>query len=108
MKIEPFVTELIYEVTLWVTGGARHGNCQVLYVCHHLQEGYSGAGVNSLVEDFRAKFFQYGEQQRKQRKLRKVMARETYLQAVSQMEEDEVNCRAQCEDRDDSSSERWQ
>lgn len=70
------------------------------------EEGYSGAGVNSLVEDFRAKFFQYGEQQRKQRKLRKVMARETYLQAVSQMEEDEVNCRAQCEDRDDSSSER--
>jgi hypothetical protein len=79
---------------------------KVLYVCHHLQEGYTGAGVNSLVGDFRAKFFQYGEQQRKQRKLRKVMAREAYLHAVSQMEEDEVNCRDQSEDRDNSSSER--
>ena len=75
-------------------------------ICRHLQEGCSGAGVNSLVEDFRAKFFQYGEQQRKQRKLRKVMAREAYLQAASQMEEDEVNCGAQNEDRDNSSSER--
>jgi hypothetical protein len=74
-------------------------------VCHHLQEGCSGAGVNSLVGDFRAKFFQYGEQQRKQRKLQKVMAREAYLQAVSQMEEDEVNCGAQ-NDRDNNSSER--
>jgi hypothetical protein len=62
--------------------------------------------VNSLVGDFRAKFFQYGEQQRKERKLQKVMAREAYLQAASQMEEDEVNCGAQNEERDNSSSER--
>ena len=75
-------------------------------VCYHLQEGCSGAGLNSLVGDFRTKFFQYGEQQRKQRKLQKVMAREAYLQAVSQMEEDEENCGAQNEDRDNSSSER--
>ena len=34
------------------------------------------------------------------------MAREAYLEAASQLEEDEVNCGAQNEERDNSSSER--
>jgi hypothetical protein len=67
---------------------------------------YTGSHVSTLMGDFRTKFFQYGEEHRKQRKLRKALARETYMQAVSQKEEEEGNCVAQNEDRDSSSSER--
>jgi hypothetical protein len=83
-----------------------------LYLCFsHLQEDYSGSDMNTLMRDFRAKFFRYGEQQRKQRKLRKTLAREAYMQAISQREEEKVTFSvlqngARNEDREGSSSER--
>ncbi|XP_021925227.1 tRNA (guanine(10)-N2)-methyltransferase homolog isoform X2 [Zootermopsis nevadensis] len=70
------------------------------------QMEYTGSHVNALMRDFRAKFFHYGEEHRKQRKLRKALAREAYMQAISQREEDDGNCVGQNEDRDSSSSER--
>lgn len=60
------------------------------------QETFTGSGLNMAVEDFRAKFFKYGEEHRKQKKLRKAQAKEAYLQAVAQQQQE----------RDSSSSER--
>ncbi|KAJ9585076.1 hypothetical protein L9F63_020584 [Diploptera punctata] len=60
------------------------------------EEELPGSSTDMPVEDFRAKFFKYGEEHRKQKKLRKAQAKEAYLQAVAQQQEE----------RDSSSSER--
>lgn len=67
---------------------------------------YTDSYVSTLMGDFRAKFFQYGEEHRKQRKRRKALVQETYMQVMSQREGKEGNCVSQNEDRDSSSSER--
>ncbi|XP_069700020.1 tRNA (guanine(10)-N2)-methyltransferase homolog [Periplaneta americana] len=66
-------------------------------------EEYSRTEANTLMGDFRAKFFRYGEEHRKQRKLRKALAREAYLQSAAQREEPTDG---ESQDRDSSSSER--